>query len=121
MVETALQASHLTRLRAKKPPHEGETWDFRVQVADAREGEIGEGIVLVRGVDGKGWVLLGKGTEARSEAGVGGEARVEARTGGEMRAGWMGSEIQIRKPVWEVELLSEKWTVGVEWELLYNT
>lgn len=61
--------------------------------------------MLIRGSDGKGWALLGKGT------GKGSEERGED---GVMRA---GCEVRVRKPVWEVELLGEKWTVGVEWKV----
>jgi hypothetical protein len=99
VVETALQVSHLARLRARATTSKPEeTWDFRIQVAEARKGEVGQGIVLVRGEDGKGWALIGTGSEK------GGTVRMEC-------------EVRVRKPVWEVELMGEKWTVGVEWEV----
>lgn len=109
VVETALQASHLARLRGKadaKQPKAEESWDFRVQVTDARRGDIGEGIVLVRGSDGTGWALLGKAKGSGSEE-TDDEMKAMVRT---------GCEVRVRKPVWEVELLGERWVVGVEWE-----
>ncbi len=102
VVETALQVSHLARLRARATTSKPEeTWDFRIQVADARKGEVGQGIVLVRGGDGKGWALLG--------------------TGGKEGTVRMACEVRVRKPVWQVELMGEKWTVGVEWEVSKRT
>lgn len=57
--------------------------------------------MLVRGSEGTGWALLGKGKG--SEAG----SEMVQR----------GCEVRVRKPVWEVELLAERWVVGVEWEV----
>lgn len=106
VVETALQASHLARLRARDVAEE--TWDFKIDVADARSDGLGQGIVLVREKEGKGWALIGKGRKG-NEAEEGDEEKVQVQR---------GYEIGVRKPVWELELLGEKWVVGVEWEVL---
>lgn len=84
---------------------------------------MGEGIVLVRGSDGKGWALLGRGKGTGKGTEAGGEMRMrgEVQAGGEVRVRWVGCEIRVRRPVWEVDLLGERWTVGVDWEIYTST
>lgn len=55
--------------------------------------------MLARSLDGTGWALLGKAK---------GSEQVVVRA---------GCEVRVRKPVWELELLGERWVVGVEWEV----
>lgn len=101
VIETASQVSYLAWLRARADKKTSvEIWDFRFQVAEARQGEIGQGLVLVRDSRGKGWALIGKGKGDGKDA-----------------VSWKECEVRVRKPVWEVDLLGERWTVGTEWEV----
>ncbi len=75
----------------------------RMMVGEVRgSGEGGTGnVVLVRtmgsGREGEGrkWMLMGSGKTVRR-----------------------GMAIGVRAPVWEVEVLGERWGVGVEWKVI---
>lgn len=87
--------------------------------------------MLIRAAEGKGWALLGRGGRALRGSGGGGgswsgngavlekgkgsEGDEEGEAEAEIQKGY---EVRVRKPVWEVELLGEKWAVAVEWEVL---
>lgn len=77
-----------------------EEWDFRLGVEEVRSAGWGQGMVLVREREGggRGWLLMGRG--------MGGED-VEREC-----------VVGVRRPVWEVEVLGERWTVAVEWKIL---
>lgn len=68
----------------------------RAQVDNADEEREEEG--------GKGWVLVGPGTGAGGVAG-----------GEDVRK---GDVVGVKRPVWEMEVAGELWTVGVEWAVL---
>lgn len=94
--------------------------EFRVRVREVRpQRGVGTGMVLVReqveDVDGeeeegKGWVLIGPGTGTGWGAGV----RIGV-SGGDVRK---GDVVGVRRPVWEMEVAGEQWTVGIDWALL---
>jgi len=68
----------------------------RLRVEEVSGG--GGNVVLVRGAgDGRRMMLMGCGR------------------GGEVRTGVV---VGVRAPVWEVEVLGEKWGVGVEWKVI---
>lgn len=56
--------------------------------------------------EGKGWLLVGPGTGAGTGVAVG---------GGILRG---GDVVGVKRPVWEMEVAGELWTVVVEWLVL---
>ena len=68
--------------------------DTRFKVSERVEG-VGILLVRERGIDARGWVLVGIGK---------GDGDVE-----------VGTSIGIREPIWDVEVGEEKWRVAVEW------
>lgn len=58
------------------------------------------------GVGGKGWVLIGPGSRAGAGVAVG---------GGNVSK---GDVVGVKRPVWEMNVAGELWTVGVEWAVL---
>ncbi|KAL9636402.1 MAG: hypothetical protein Q9164_002844 [Protoblastenia rupestris] len=77
-------------------------WEQRIKVMEMRRGDIGTGLVLVRGEggeEGRVWMLIGGGRNEDHEVLV-------------------GVTVGVRAPVWEVEIAGKTWSVGVEWKVL---
>lgn len=94
-------------------------WEFRVRVQNVRSQRgVGAGMVLVReqvddvdgekeeGGEGNGWVLIGPGSRAGTGVAVGGGSVSK------------GDVVGVKRPVWEMKVAGELWTVGVEWAVL---
>ncbi|KAL8812197.1 MAG: hypothetical protein Q9223_007353 [Gallowayella weberi] len=79
---------------------EGE-WDMIIRAGQVKAGER---VTLVDevadGGEGKRWILVGQG-------------QIQSR--GQVEKGMM---VGIRRPVWDVDVQGEKWSVGVDWGLL---
>lgn len=104
-------------------------WDFRVRVCEVRGAALGVGIVLVKGgSEGRGVGSEGREEIGERDEGIGEEGGWKSEDGG--AKGWAligraaheevtrGCKIGVRRPVWEVEVLGERWVVGVEWGVL---
>ena len=120
VVEKAMQQQQPIRA-SRNPSGMGMVagWDFQVRVRNIRtQWGVGAGMVLLReqvdDVDGgkeqkgegKGWLLVGPGTGRRTGAVVG-EGIVRE-----------GDVVGVKRPVWEMDVAGEQWTVGVEWVVL---
>ena len=77
------------------------------EVGVAGEGGegMGVGMRVVRDEAGRGWILVGEGRK--------GIRRVR-RVDGDVGVG-VGDVVRVREPMWEVELVGEKWWVCVDW------
>lgn len=88
-----------------------EEWDCRFRVENVRIFDgLGNGVQLVRtngggvsGGRGKSWVLMGQGKRCERDENL-------AR----------GTPVGVRRPIWEVRVEEEDWSVAVEWSVIGN-
>ncbi|MCJ1264106.1 hypothetical protein MMC22_003977 [Lobaria immixta] len=118
VVETAVQQQQVRGSRNPSGTGMVAGLEFRVRVREVRpQRGVGTGMVLVReqvDVDGEeeeegegnGWVLIGPGT------GAGGGVAV---SGGNVKN---GDVVGVKRPVWEMKIAGELWSVGVDWAVL---
>jgi len=89
---------------------EGE-WDLKLRVEDTRTLEgLGNGVLLVRtnetggtGERGKNWLLIGQGKRCENDE------RLAS-----------GTAVGVRRPIWDVRVEEEDWSVAVEWSVVRN-
>lgn len=118
VVETAVQQQQVRGSRNPSGRGMVARLEFRVRVREVRSQRgVGTGMVLVReqvDVDGKeeeegegkGWVLIGPGTSAGAGVAVSGENVKN------------GDVVGVKRPVWEMKIAGELWSVSVDWAVL---
>ena len=107
VVESANVSGSATRGRGTG---EGEGRVVVVMEVAGGGGSEGVGMRVVRDGAGRGWMLIGEGRR-RGRKGMG-VRKVEGEADEELG---VGDVVRVREPMWEVELVGERWWVCVDW------